>query len=280
MNDADDTSIVTAPDGRELGVCHWGDPEGARLFWLHGTPGSRLLRQPGTAYLDRGLHVVTYDRPGYGLSTRQPRRNVADAAADVAAIADSLGWDQFAVAGVSGGAPHALAATALLDDRVTRCATVVGGAPADAEGLDFYAGMDDESRVYNEIAREGDDDALVKEYQEVRTWLREGMPDVEASGEVKAMLRSAFEEALRPGPGGFIDDEKCMARSWGFSLSDIRAPVRLMFAREDSSIPASHAHWLASHIPVAEVIWVDHGHFGPRDEEELALLSWTGHGRP
>ena len=64
------TTIVVTPDGRRLGVCVWGDPEGAPLFWLHGTPGSRFLREPGDRYLREHLRVFTYDRPGYGLSTR------------------------------------------------------------------------------------------------------------------------------------------------------------------------------------------------------------------
>jgi pimeloyl-ACP methyl ester carboxylesterase len=275
--DLGETSIVTTADGRSLGVCHWGDAQGAELLWLHGTPGSRLLRHSSSQYRERSLHVVTYDRPGYGLSTRQPRRTVADAAADAAAIADSLGWSRFAVAGVSGGAPHALAVAALLDDRVTRCAGIVGSAPVNAAGLDFYAGMDEESRLGYEHALEGEG-ALVEEYNEIVEWVRAGLPDLDLPDEIMVMLRSAFEEALRPGPGGYVDDWACLARDWQFSLADIRAPVRLMFAREDTSVPPTHVQWLSNHIPGAEVVWVDHGHFGPRDEEEMSLLTWLGHG--
>jgi pimeloyl-ACP methyl ester carboxylesterase len=51
---------------------------------------------------------------------------VAHAASDIKAIADGLGIASFAVIGISGGGPHALAAAAGLPDRVTRCATIVG----------------------------------------------------------------------------------------------------------------------------------------------------------
>src|SRR5215207_2731904 len=135
-------SIVSTSGGRQLGVCTWGDPEGIPMFWLHGTPGSRFLRHPGDGYRRNQQRVYTYDRPGYGLSTRVPGRRVADAADDVRAIADSFGLGQFGVAGVSGGGPPALAVAALLPDRVSRCAVVVGVAPFGAEGLDFFAGMD------------------------------------------------------------------------------------------------------------------------------------------
>jgi pimeloyl-ACP methyl ester carboxylesterase len=48
--------------------------------------------------------VLKFDRGGYGLSTRVAGRSVVDGAADVAALADHLGWDRFAVTGGSGGA--------------------------------------------------------------------------------------------------------------------------------------------------------------------------------
>ena len=58
---------------------------------------------------ERGIRLLSYDRPGYGVSTRQPGRDVADCAADVAAICDALGIERLLTWGVSGGGPHALA---------------------------------------------------------------------------------------------------------------------------------------------------------------------------
>jgi pimeloyl-ACP methyl ester carboxylesterase len=139
-----DTAFVRTSDGRRLAFCEWGDPDGAALFYLHGVPGSRYLRHVGSAYADARLRVLTYDRPGYGLSDPAPGRSVADSAADVAAIADHLGLDRFPVAGVSMGGVHALAVAALLPDRVTRCVGLKALAPYGAHGLDFFAGMDDE----------------------------------------------------------------------------------------------------------------------------------------
>ena len=130
------TATITTSDGRTLAYCEWGDPAGLPVFSLHGTPGSRLSRHPDEdVYRQSGVRVITYDRPGYGASTRHPGRRVADASADVAAIADALGLQRFAVFGGSGGAPHSLACGALMPDRVTRCASVVGPAPFGDEGL-------------------------------------------------------------------------------------------------------------------------------------------------
>jgi pimeloyl-ACP methyl ester carboxylesterase len=64
--------------------------------------------------------MVVPDRPGYGGSARQHGRTVADVADDAQLLADAQGWAQFAVAGNSGGGPHALACAALLPGRVRR----------------------------------------------------------------------------------------------------------------------------------------------------------------
>ena len=129
-------TTTTALDGRTLAFCEWGDPQGKPVFSLHGTPGSRLGRHPDEeVYRRAGVRAITYDRPGYGESTRRPGRRVADAAADVTTIADALELEHFAVMGGSGGAPHSLACGALLPGRVTACASIVGPAPYGEGGL-------------------------------------------------------------------------------------------------------------------------------------------------
>jgi pimeloyl-ACP methyl ester carboxylesterase len=271
------TSIVSTPDGRRLGVCEWGDPEGAPIFLLHGTPGSRFLREPGDGYLHNHLRVYTYDRPGYGLSTRAPGRRVADAAADVRTVADAFGLEQFGVAGVSGGASPALAAAALLPDRVSRCATVVGSAPFTAEGLDFYDGMDEFAQHGWEHALLGEA-ALESDWRETLDWVNAEMPGLDLPDADRAMLLEAFQESSRQGSAGYIDDCLSEVRDWGLSVEDVQAPTRIMLARDDTSVPAAHGEWLIQHLPDAELIWVDGGHFGPRDEPEMQLMNWVGHG--
>jgi pimeloyl-ACP methyl ester carboxylesterase len=126
---------VRLSDGRWLGYRELGDPGGAPLFFFHGTPGSRwsvdvndpLARMPG-------VRLILPERPGYGLSTAKPDRRLLDRARDVAELADQLGIGEFAVAGVSGGGPHALACAAALPDRVTVAVILSSPAPADFPG--------------------------------------------------------------------------------------------------------------------------------------------------
>src|SRR5215472_11990367 len=89
----------------------------------------------------RALRLISYDRPGYGSSTPQPGRTVADCASDVRAICAALGIDRLAMWGLSGGGPHVLACAALLPDLVSAAAALGSYAPFGVEGLDWFAGM-------------------------------------------------------------------------------------------------------------------------------------------
>src|SRR5437870_8225142 len=98
-------------DGRMLHVYDTAPGESGRLpvVWHHGTPNLGAPPEPLFAAADRlGLRWVSFDRPGYGGSTVAPGRTVSSVAGDVAAAADALGIDEFAVMGYSGGGTYAL----------------------------------------------------------------------------------------------------------------------------------------------------------------------------
>ncbi|RXZ48495.1 alpha/beta fold hydrolase, partial [Agromyces binzhouensis] len=121
----------------DSGAPHPGAPV---VVWHAGSPHTGEPLEPlATAARARGIRLVTFARPGYGGSTPRPGRDVASNAADVAAIADALGIDRFAVIGYSGGGPHALGCAALLRDRVTAAAVLAS--PAPFGGVDWFAGM-------------------------------------------------------------------------------------------------------------------------------------------
>jgi pimeloyl-ACP methyl ester carboxylesterase len=77
------------------------------------------------------------------------------------------------------------------------------------------------------------------------------------------VTRQDVEEAVRNGVWGWADDDLCFARPWGFDVAEIRVPTRVVFGLTDVLVPAAHGHWLARHVPGAEVVAEqDQGHIG------------------
>jgi len=102
---------ITGPGGRTLLVHEAGDPDGALVVYHHGTPQNGLMLETWKDHAAMsGVRLVSYDRPGYGGSTPQPGRTVADAAGDVAAIADALGAERFATFACPAAGPTRLPA--------------------------------------------------------------------------------------------------------------------------------------------------------------------------
>lgn len=273
-----DTRLLRVADGRRLAYCAWGDPAGDPVVYLHGVPGSRYLRHPGRVYADVRLRVITYDRPGYGLSDPSPGRTVSDTAADVVAIADDLGLERFAVAGVSAGGVHALSVAALFPDRVSRCVGIKALAPFDAEGLDFYDGMGaDEAEAVRQLAS-GGRPALEDDARAAARWVEIGCPGLDMPEPVAGMLRQAFGEAFRQGLDGHVGDWAAHLKPHGYDLAAVGAPTLLLAARSDESVPPAHARWLASRLPDPRLTWVDGGHLDADPDTELRAFVWAARG--
>ena len=155
------------------------------MLLLHGTPGSRLGPLPrGRVLYELGVRLVTFDRPGYGWSDRLVSRMVADVVPDVQAIADALELDKFAVAGRSGGGPHALACAALLPHRVTRAGggRYAGGYPG---AYPFVGSPDDVAEEMVRMSASGSAGctvAFVDYLREIPFFVAEVLPRLEWLG--------------------------------------------------------------------------------------------------
>ncbi|HEX4091404.1 MAG TPA: alpha/beta hydrolase [Trebonia sp.] len=276
---------VQTTGGRVLAVEEGGDPAGRPVLVHGGTPGSRLLYGPHALdAAERGLRLIGYDRPGYGGSSPQPGRTVADCADDVRAICADLGIDRLAMWGASGGGPHVLACAALLPDLVAAAASLASLAPFNAEGLDYFDGMgpenvDDTLLFFSDeaAAREKAD----RDRAEILAESADGADDDDADADAfETMLAPVDAEAIASGLGDFFStsmrdglapgsegwwEDNCLLKPWGFSLSDITVPVLLLHGRQDMFVPFGHGEWLAAHIPGVEARLLD-------DEGHLSLL--------
>jgi len=279
-----DRSIVVG-GGRVLCFAEWGDPAGFPVFSLHGTPGGRLNRHPDESkYAVAGARVITYDRPGYGSSSRDPGRSVVDCVHDVAAIADALGIEQFAVTGGSGGGPHSLAVAARLGARVVRARCDVGVAPFGVEGLDFFEGMDPLNVAEFSWAIEGEHRLVPELERELRemgervaqdpskllgdNWaLDESDRAVLSRPDVAVVIKEAIEDLVRGGVWGWVDDDLAFTKPWGFDLAEIAVPVEVRYGVRDVLVPAAHGAWLGRKVPGARVVVEEsEGHLGDPDK--------------
>jgi pimeloyl-ACP methyl ester carboxylesterase len=257
--------VVTETDldlggGRALHVYDTGTGgESLTVFWHHGTPNTGAPPGPLLpAAAERGIRWVSHDRPGYGGSTARPGRDAASAAADVAAIADALGIDQFAVMGHSGGGPHALACAALLPGRVLAAVSGAGLAPFGAAGLDWFAGMYPGGEAELRAATRG--------RPELESCLAASNFDPEMFTQADhfalagpwSWFESVVGPAMASGLGPMVDDDLAYVSPWGCDPGEISQPILLMHGDQDRVVPSSHGKWLAVHCPSAE-LWLRPG---------------------
>jgi pimeloyl-ACP methyl ester carboxylesterase len=260
-----DTRVMDLPDGRELAWLEVGKPKGPPVFVFHGTPGSRLQvsfdQKPIRA---AGVRLIAVDRPGYGHSTYQPHRHLAGWATDVVALADHLKIGQFAVAGISGGGPHAAACARFLPERVRAAAIVSGVGPFADSGLEGG----DMMGVNRMLARLGavsprllvplfaGQEFITRRWPEpaLRAALRQ-FPEPDAAVLQRDDVRSAFigESTRSPATAAraAAQDFALFARDWGFRLDQITVPVHVWHGDADRNVPLSHGRYQASSIPGA-----------------------------
>jgi len=265
-------------DGRRLHVYDTRpDDSNARLVivWHHGTPNLGEPPEPLLpAAAQRGIRWISYDRPGYGGSSRRDGRNLASAGTDVASIADALGVGRFAVMGHSGGGSHALACGALLSDRLVGVVSVSGLAPYDAVELDWFAGMGAAGAGELRTAARGR--TALEEYLAATAFDPEMFTpaDHAALAGAWSWLGKIAGRALDGGVSGMVDDDLAYVAPWGFSPGHVRSRVLIVQGGQDRIAPSSHGAWLAREIPLAE-LWLrpDDGHISVLRSGE-AVLDW------
>jgi len=288
MNTPTREGIFVLADGRRLEYTDWGDADTPSVVYCHGFPGGRRELDLLTPELDRravGARVVAINRPGYGASTFQPGRKFVDWPADVAEVADHLGIGNFAVLGVSGGAPYALACGDALGDRVTSIGVVVGLAPLEATGMESATAISGPSsiglmrRIQFGMAafafRKDQQDRFIE--QSIASL---GHADQETINrpEVRSWFEEVMREAFTQGGRGAAHEAGLYRESWGFDLARITVDTHLWYGGRDETVPASVGRWLHDRLPESTyAVWPEHGHFtwmcGAESADVVAFLN-------
>ena len=280
---------VELPDGTTVGLYEYGDPDGRPVFAFHGVPscgaGFDWAHEPAA---ERGLRLLAPDRPGIGLSSGPPLDVVGDHPARIAALADALGVDRFAVLGYSGGGPFAVACAAELGDRVTATAVCAGmgqvGVWAEADDfektdrqmLDLctkhprIAGI-----VLSASARMARLSPASAQKSFVKQLSESDAAVIESQDEPPEVTMALFVRAFRSGSKGVVDDYRVIAKPWGVELRHT-GPLTIFQGDADTMVPLRHAEALAERLPEAKlVVWPGEGHLGPITHIEDILDALT-----
>jgi pimeloyl-ACP methyl ester carboxylesterase len=268
-----DTSM-TLPDGRVLAYTDCGAASGPLVLYFHGAPTSRLdLVDLDDAFAALGVRVVSPDRPGYGGSSPQPHRSWNDWAPDVAALADHLEVERFAVIGLSSGGPYVVACAALLPQRVAAAAVVAG--VTDMSWPDAWTGYEESEAT---LMRIGDETAATA-WCEAR-YGSDGAKFFDDAGELapadeaflsdEAMATGFFTtvgESFRQGVAGFAQDITVQGTPWTFDVTAITAPTTVVHGEDDTLVPIAHGRHTADIVPAATFVPLPgHGHLSTMTE--------------
>jgi pimeloyl-ACP methyl ester carboxylesterase len=250
-------------DGRTVAWTVSGDPAGRPVLRVPGTPGSRwTVRSDQRPWLDRGLRMITTERPGFGASSRLPGRGFNEPADDLVAILDHIGVDRLPVYGSSGAAPHILALCARHPDRIAAATILAGAAPLiDSEAEDLLP-INQQAR---RLALAGDlaglqallapvrDAILIDPLASFRDLMATAPKDDLAiladPGHQQSFVR-AMRAALAQGVEGWADESLANFARWDdVDLEAVTTSVRWRHAARDRNAPESAARRIVDALP-------------------------------
>jgi pimeloyl-ACP methyl ester carboxylesterase len=287
---------MTLRDGRTFAFHEYGDAAGFPVMFTTGTPVSGEL---GIAYdedaLKAGLRWISIDKPGYGLSSYDPKRSLSRYADDVRELADHLGIERFAAVGESGGGPHVYAIGRYLPDRVTTIVSVSGLGPAHEAWVRkamipfnkrlFWMArnapwlmsltMAPFARAFRPGQPQSKRDAVLAKV--IEQMAPQDRAVLEANPDGIPMLLDAIAGGYAQGAKAAVQEYRLFATPWEFRLEDITVPTHIWHGTEDNNVPIAVARHIATLIPHVTTHYIEGGGHaaisGHYDEVMAAILA-------
>jgi pimeloyl-ACP methyl ester carboxylesterase len=281
MSTHDEEEAMTAParsidleDGRTLCFAEHGDPAGHPVLWLHGAASSRLeaaFFDDGAR--DRGLRIISTDRPGCGGSSALPGYTFLSYATDLVELQGALGIDACPVGGFSNGGAFSLAAGQRFPDRFPAVITVNGTTPVADPAVS--AVLPEITRLAYRNMRElsdADIERTVLEPAPAPVPSTSPPSDYELEMQIIAEhFAAASAEARRqPTSGYIVRDVRLAHESWGFDHRSLRQPVEVVTGDQDAGY--AYAQVLATELADARLTVFAGGHAGIAVEPGISAV--------
>lgn len=253
-------------NGAVVALSEYGDPRGVPVFFCHGWPSSRTMAELAhDAARDRGVRLISPDRPGIRDSEFQANRRLIDWPPLLNELADRLEIDRFRILAVSGGAPYAYASAWMTPARVERIAVVSGAPPldrlSDLEGL-----LPIHRRML--VLREKSPGLLRLLFHLARPFVALRMPlrlrplllkflqpcDATVLREARRfdICFDSARHAWRSSALGVMTDAEIYATPWGFPLEEVNVPIALWHGTKDRTFAPRLAEDVAARLPNCE----------------------------
>lgn len=254
-----------------LGFAEYGDLKGKPVIHFHGQGSSRFegrfFDEKASQY---GVRFIVLERPGYGLSTFR-KWQLLSWPDDVITFANHLNLKSFAISGISGGAPHALACAYKVPDRITSCAIIstIGPPEVGFESLPriLRLSMFAARRVpllYKFILKS--QTSSFTNPEKLKSYVRKHarkIPkgDLELfSDDVNVQFYTEMmSEGIRQDINAPVHETKLLGSDWGFSLKNVTKKVTIWHGEKDAAF--QQVQTMSNLLPNCEThFYPDQGH--------------------
>jgi pimeloyl-ACP methyl ester carboxylesterase len=285
---------ITLPDKRQLGyfTIDRGGSGGVPVVYFHGTASSRLEALLLEQVSLRKIELIAVDRPGYGLSTYNPRKTLQDFNNDLNYLINHLGLAQFNVLGWSGGSVFAIAYMTSFPQKVRRGIIVSAPNlpfdPAVAHNTPFakYAmklpaiGSIVMRNMQRQILKANTPKAFLQSTQGKQMLHACSKNDLTFFSNPKwiKLLHQSIAEAFRQKNSvkTIIEEHTLFLKPCNLSICEIGDKLQIWHGKEDKTCPINNAYQIAHKFKGAKLkIFSNKGHYFIFDHLDQIAQSLT-----
>ncbi len=210
-----------------------GDHDGFPVFLNYGLLGStELPKSYHSLLLKEKIKLIILERPGYGESDFIQMDNYTDWNKIVEPFLDYLNIQNFAVIGISAGAPYAYAMANYFSERLTGGVYILSGLPfiLDNQVLDKYTGKN--RAFYHKVWNYSQEELQKEMYSIIKKY---------DNFFLKLILPKSFKAEVQAGLSqdcvGVAQSVRLQMNDWGFNLYDLETKVHLWHSEKDKEVP-------------------------------------------